>query len=77
MGLTIDEIPQLKRGFELSSLPLFEGKAAEIRIQSDEPEELDAWAGFFHPFLLPAGWQRMRVSTGRAGHYASSSSNCE
>ena len=77
MGLTIDEIPQLKRGFELLSLPLFEGKAAEIRIQSDEPEELDAWAGFFPPFLLPAGWQRMRVSTGRAGHYASSSSNCE
>lgn len=77
MGLNVDEIPQLKRGFELSSLPLFEGKAADIRIQSNESQELDAWAGDVRPFLLPAGWQRMRDTIGRAGHYASSSSKCE
>ena len=35
MGLTVDEIPQLKQGFELSSLPLFDGGTGEIRIQGD------------------------------------------
>jgi uncharacterized protein (DUF362 family) len=77
MGLTVDEIPQLKQGFKLSSLPLFDGTTAEIRIQSDEAEQLDAWAGSVRPFLLPAGWQRKKATTGGAGHYASSSSTCE
>jgi uncharacterized protein (DUF362 family) len=77
MGLAVDEIPQLKQGFVLSSLPLFDGTAAEICIQGDQSEKLDDWVGSVRPFLPPAGWQRMRVSTGGAGHYASSSSRCE
>ena len=77
MGLTVDEIPQLKQGFELSSLPLFDGTAAEIWIQGNQSEKLDDWAGSVRPFLLPAGWQRMRVIAGRPVHYASASSKCE
>lgn len=77
MGLDVDEIPQLKHAFELTTLPLFGGRASEILIQSDQTEKLGTWAQTFPPFLLPAGWQRMRVVTGRAGHYASSASKCE
>ena len=77
MGLTVDEIPQLKQGFELSSLTLFDGTATEIWIQGDQPEELDAWAGTVRPFLLPAGWQRLRVIAARPVQYASASSKCE
>lgn len=77
MGLTVDEIPQLKQGFELSSLPLFDGTAAEIWIQGNQSEKLDDWAGSARPFLLPAGWQRMRVIDARPVHYASASSKCE
>jgi uncharacterized protein (DUF362 family) len=77
VGLSVDEIPQLKRGFELSVLPLFDGNVSEILIQSDQLESLNAWTGTAHPFSLPAGWQRGRVSTGKGGHYASSSSKCE
>jgi hypothetical protein len=77
MGLTVDEIPQLKQGFELSSLPLFDGTATEICIQGDQLEELNAWVGTVRPFLLPAGWQRMRVLAARHVHYASASSKCE
>ncbi len=77
MGLSVDEIPQLKRGFELSSLPLFDGKASEIVIQIDQAEKLGVWAGTVRPFSLPAGWQRVSVNPGKTGHYASSSSKCE
>jgi uncharacterized protein (DUF362 family) len=77
MGLTVDEIPQLKRGFELSVLPLLDGHASEISIQSDQSESLNAWTETVRPFSLPAGWQRGREAAGKSGHYASSSSKCE
>jgi uncharacterized protein (DUF362 family) len=77
MGLSIYEIPQLKRGFELSSLPLFDGRAADVWVKSHQSDKLETWAPTLRPFLLAAGWQRTGVNTGRAGQYASSSSKCE
>jgi len=77
MGLSIDEIPQLKRGFELSSLPLFDRRIDEIGVQDNQLEKLDSWSPNFRPFRLPAGWQRVKVSAATAGHYASLSSRCE
>jgi uncharacterized protein (DUF362 family) len=77
MGLNVDEIPQLERGFELASLPLFSATASDIWIQGDQREGINTWTGRVRPFLLPAGWQRTRVSATETGHYASASSNCE
>jgi uncharacterized protein (DUF362 family) len=77
MGLTVDEVPLLNQGFELSALPLLDAKASEILIQSDQSESLNAWTETVRPFSLPAGWQRVRVNTGKGGHFASSSSKCE
>jgi uncharacterized protein (DUF362 family) len=77
MGLTVDEIPQLKRGFEMSSLPLFEGGTGEIIIQGDHLETLQSWAPGFRPFRMPGGWQKKQTVPNIAVDFASSSSRCE
>jgi uncharacterized protein (DUF362 family) len=77
MGLSVDEIPQLKRGFELSSLPLFEGGTGEITIQVDHLETLQSWAPGFRPFRMPSGWQKKHTPPNTGMNLASSSSRCE
>jgi hypothetical protein len=77
MGLTVDEIPQLKQGFELPSLPLFEGETGEIPIQGDYLETLQSWSPDFRPFRMPRGWQKKQTAPNTAVSFATSSSRCE
>ncbi len=56
MGLTVDEIPLLKQGFNLSSLPLFGGGPKEIEIQDDQLDLLKNWSPNHRRFRMPSGW---------------------
>jgi uncharacterized protein (DUF362 family) len=77
MGLTVDEIPQLKQGLELPSLPLFEGGTGEITVQGDHLETLQSWSPDFRPFRMPRGWQKRQTMPSTAVSFATSSSRCE
>ncbi|MGB6063296.1 MAG: DUF362 domain-containing protein, partial [Desulfomonilaceae bacterium] len=77
MGLTADEIPLLNQGFNLSSLPLFDGGPEEIQIQSDQLDRLKNWSPNLRPFRMPRGWKRLESISNRLVVLASSVSKCE
>ena len=57
MGLPAELIPQIAKGFDLTSYPIFDGTPDMISVVADENLPLSEWRSGIEPFLTPAGWR--------------------
>jgi hypothetical protein len=57
MGLPWELIPQLSRGFVLSSYPIFNGTPAMIQVAEEGTVPYSEWRPDTVPFLVPYGWR--------------------